>query len=405
MLIDYFVFSIKGLRRRKLRSWLTLIGIFIGIAAVVALVSLSQGMQNAINEQFKKIGANRIIISPGGIFFGPMGSELSVEQLAEHDINLINKVNGVKQAIGVLAKTAKIEFKDEVKYISVMGMPIDTESKKMWEEVGFFDIKEGRQIRGGDKYKANIGYNIAYEMFDKDIRNGDKIKVEEQVFEVVGVQKKAGTGVHDIIMRIPIDTARDLFNEPDDISTIFTTAKKGFKPGDVAEDIKKAMRKDRNLKKGDEDFSVQTSEQLIARFNIIMDVVQVVLVGIAAISLLVGGIGIMNTMYTSVLERRREIGIMKAIGARNSDILLIFLLESGVLGLIGGAIGIVLGIGIAKLGEIIAFSMGASVLKAQISFVLVTGALLFSFFIGSISGVFPAMQASKLNPVDALRKK
>ncbi|MBI2047205.1 FtsX-like permease family protein [Candidatus Pacearchaeota archaeon] len=133
-------------------------------------------------------------------------------------------------------------------------------------------------------------------------------------------------------------------------------------------------------------------------------IVNAVLVGIAAISLLVGGVGIMNTMYTAVLERTREIGTLKAIGAKNSDVLLLFLFESGMLGLVGGAIGIVLGFGISKAAEYIAAAaLGTGLLKASFSLALVAGALFFSFAIGALSGVMPAIQASRLKPVDALR--
>jgi len=136
----------------------------------------------------------------------------------------------------------------------------------------------------------------------------------------------------------------------------------------------------------------------------VLDIVQAVLVGIAAISLLVGGIGIMNTMYTSVVERTKEIGIMKAIGARNEDILYIFLFEAGLLGLVGGLIGVIIGFGLSKGAEYIAtISLGTNLLQASVDIWLVLGALLFSFVVGIASGVLPAYQASKLKPVDALR--
>jgi len=382
-----------------------MIGIFIGIAAVVSLIALGQGMQSAINEQFKKVGSNRITISPGGRFYGPASSELTVSKLKEHDVNLIKKVKGVDHAMGVLSKTLKVKFKDEIKYVNIMGTPTDPKSLEMMKSIGFFDIESGRSIKGTDKYKADIGNIVAYDTFNKGIKTRDKIKIGDKVFDIVGVRKKVGTGVHDIVIRIPMDTAREMFDEPDEVSLIFAITKQGFVTKNVAESIKKALRKDRNLKEGDEDFSVQTAEQTIAQLNTILNVVQVVLIGIASISLLVGGIGIMNTMYTSVLERTREIGIMKSIGARNSDILIIFLIESGVLGLIGGLIGVLLGIGISKLGELIALLYNVTQLKAQITIILVIGALLFSFFVGSISGILPAIQASRLSPVDALRKK
>jgi putative ABC transport system permease protein len=179
--------------------------------------------------------------------------------------------------------------------------------------------------------------------------------------------------------------------------------KKGFDPDKVAGDIKKYLRKSRGQKEGEEDFTVQTSEQLAESFSTVFTIVQVVLIGLASISLLVGGIGIMNTMFTSVLERTREIGVMKAIGARNSDIMKIFLIEAGLLCTIGGGIGIILGIGISKLIQYVAAQAGMGIIQAYFPWYLIVGALAFSFLVGTLSGIFPARRAAKLKPVDALR--
>ena len=172
----------------------------------------------------------------------------------------------------------------------------------------------------------------------------------------------------------------------------------------MAEDIEEELRDERNEKEGQETFSVQSFSQLLETFTDIFAVIQAVFVGIAAISLVVGGIGIMNTMYTSVLERTKEIGTMKAVGAKNSDIFKIFLFESGLLGLVGGTIGILMGMGIAKSVEYIAMiQLGSPFIKAVFGLPLIIGALTFSFLVGTISGVLPAMQAAKLKPADALR--
>ena len=207
------------------------------------------------------------------------------------------------------------------------------------------------------------------------------------------------------MVRIPLETAQEVFNlkETEEMSMIFARVKPGSIPSDVAEDVEKALRKDHNVKEGQEDFIVATAEQMIEGFNNILLVVQAVLVGIAAISLIVGGIGITNTMYTSVVERTREIGIMKAVGAKNSDIVSIFLMESAMLGFFGGMLGILIGLSVSKAVEIAAVYAGVSVLKAYFGYELVVGALVFSMVVGVVSGVLPAKSAAKLNPVDALR--
>jgi len=403
MIKDYFIFSIKSIKNRRIRSWLTMLGIFVGIAAVVALISLSQGMQNAITTQFKRVGSNRITITPGAFFAGATSSDFSVAKLTTDDLEVVRKVSGVDYAISVYTKTAMVKFRKQGKFLNIFGTPTDPTSRRAIDEIGLFDIEEGRQLKEGDKFKAVLGNRVAHDAFLREIEVGDKIELEDKTFEVVGIQKKIGTGIHDIIIRIPLETAREIFNEPDEISMLFVTAKDEKNVDATVQNIKKALRKYRNIKEGEEDFTVQAATKTIEQLNQILDVVQIVLVGIAAISLLVGGIGIMNTMFTSVLERTQEIGIMKAIGARNSDIFTIFLIESGVLGLVGGSIGVALGIFLGKLVEYYATTAGLGILKASFSWYLIAGTLAFSYVVGTLSGILPAIQASKQKPVDALR--
>ena len=185
---------------------------------------------------------------------------------------------------------------------------------------------------------------------------------------------------------------------------IAVKVQKGVNVNNVANEIEKSMRRDRHLDIGKEDFEIQTPQQILATLDNILTIVEIVLIGISAISLLVGGIGIANTMYTAVIERTKEIGIMKSVGAQNKDILLIFVIESGLLGLVGGAIGIAIGIGLSKLVEFMAFKFfGTSLIKAFFPWYLIAGSLMFSILIGSVSGLLPAKQASSLKPVDALR--
>jgi putative ABC transport system permease protein len=250
-----------------------------------------------------------------------------------------------------------------------------------------------------------VGYNLAYKKtFGRNLGVGDKVVVNGEVFDVVGVLKRIGDPGMDASVIMPEDDVRRILEEPEIFSMIVAQSAQGESPDGVAERIEKAIRRDRHQKEGKEDFQVQTSTDLIASFNAVFNIIQVVFVGIAAISLLVGGIGIMNVMFTAVLERTREIGVMKAIGARNSDVLWLFLIESGLLGLAGGVIGVILGAGIAKgveLGANTAFGPGT--ITAVFPIWLIVGALVFSFVVGAVSGVLPARRASKLRPVEALR--
>jgi len=402
MLRDFFALSLNNLRRRKLRSWLTMIGIFIGIAAVVALISLGQGLQDYITGEFEKLGKDKIIIQPK--LLGPPGSATSESLiLTTKDLDFIGNIRGVHWAIGMLMKSGQSKFKDEGKIGFIIG--INPEDLKLLSEVQSVELVEGRALKKDDKYKVVVGYNHAYgDIWKRGIKVGETIEIEGYDFKVIGVYKKIGNPYDDSAIYITKDILREILNVEDEESEILVKTEEGFDPKNVADTIKRKLRSFRGEKEEQETFNVQTSEQLLNTFQNIFAVVQGVLVGIAAISLLVGGIGVMNTMYTSVLERTKEIGTMKAIGARNSHILLLFLLESGLLGLVGGLIGVGIGIGLAKGAEYIAgVYIGTPLLRASMNPLIMLGALAFSFVIGTLSGILPAMQASRLKPVDALR--
>ena len=401
---DYFSISINNLRRRKLRSWLTMVGIFIGIAAVVALISLGQGLQNAIKSEFESFGSDRIIIEERGVQ-GPPGSGTSkLTKLTSEDINVVEKINGVNGVAGMIFKTAKIEHGNEkdVAFNFIYGIPLEPKEK---EVVSFFDVGQGRDLKDGDKKKAVIGIRYTEgKVFEKSLRIGDKLKIEGEEFEIVGVLERIGNPFDDSAVMIPKETLKEIYGITDEESQIHVKVEDVNEIDKIKEDIERELRKSRNEKEGKETFEVTTSDQILESFSNIFGIVQAVLVGIAAISLLVGGIGIANTMYMSVVERTKEIGTMKAIGAKNSDIMILFLIESGMIGFIGGVIGVAIGLGLGKLAEYFAFNqLGTDLLQASTSPTLIFGALLFSFVIGAVSGVFPAIQASRLKPVDALR--
>jgi len=402
MILDYVKLVITNLANRKLRSLLTIIGIFIGIAAVVSLLSIGQGVNFAIREQFEKMGADKIVVLPASAGQGFVSATAAPKPLTEKDVEKISKIRDVDVAIGVIFKSARISFGKETKYGFVMGIPLD-ETKEIVKSMQQFEIEKGKDLEKEDKYEAVVGHDFAYELFKRRIKPGDEIEIEGKKFKVVGILEKIGNRMDDACVVISRKIARDMFKIEDEVSLIFVKVKKGMDVNLVADEIKEKLRKFRNEEEGKESFQVQTSAQLMERVQTILSIFQIMLVGIAAISLLVGGIGIMNTQYTSVLERTREIGIMKAIGASNLDIMLIFLMEAGMIGLIGGVIGCILGICMAKLIEVYATTLGLNMLKAYVDFTLIFGALLFSFFIGTISGFAPARRAARLQPAEALR--
>ncbi|MFC2154561.1 ABC transporter permease [Candidatus Altiarchaeota archaeon] len=399
MIAEYAKFAIEGLRDKGIRSLLTMVGIFIGIAAVVSLISLGQGLQDAVNAQFAQLGGDIIFVSPGGSMFEVGGGS----ELTEKDVKVIERVVGVDLVAPATVKIAKVEYGNEVIYTYIVGVPMD-EGLELFKQMEFFKIQEGRWPKKNDRYKANVGYRIATgDVYDKPVALRDRIKIEGTTFEVVGNMQSVGNSQDDQNIYIPLDVTLDLF-DIDNYMVIYVKGKQGTDLSKVAERIKKDLRKSRDVEEGEEDFAVETSESLMETISSILDIITYIVVGVALISLIVGGVGIMNTMYTSVLERTRDIGVMKAIGARNNDILTIFLVEAGVLGIIGGVIGCVIGIAMSKSVEYaIVMSGNPGLLQAHVSVELVVGALAFSFIVGCLSGVLPAKQAASLKPVDALR--
>jgi len=403
MIADFFKFVFESIKNRKMRSWLTMIGIFIGIAAIVSLVSLGEGLQKSITDEFSAMGTDKIFVQLKSEMAMP-GSTTTLMELTEDDAEVVNAVKGVDSISTWIMKNVKIEFNNQVRFFYAFSIPTTDEGKKLFDEMMNYDIEGGRGLRNEDKFKVVLG--IAYikdNVFTPNVKVGDKIKLNDMDFKVVGYYERIGNTGDDQNIIVSEDTMRDIFEVEDRVDYIIAKVAKGEKSSVVAERIEKDLRDYRNIDEGKEDFTVQTYEQLIESFQTILNIVQAVLIGIAAISLIVGGVGIMNTMYTAVLERTQEIGIMKAIGARNSDVLKLFLIEAGSLGMVGGAIGVTIGYGLGKLVEFIAAVSGNTIFQAYFPWYLMIGALAFSFGVGALSGLLPAIQASRKNPVDALR--
>ena len=401
-LSQYVQFSVRNLVRRGVRSWLTMLGIFIGIAAVVALVSLGQGLQRSIDEQFSQLGVDKLIVQPRGEF-GPPGSSTTTAKLDEDDVGAVGRAKDVVRVAGYMLKPIRVEFHEQVRYFLALGLPTD-EQKHLVDDFANLQIAQGRDIRPNDGRKAVLGHQfLDANLFSPNVRVGDRLLINDAEFEAVGFYGVIGNTGDDRNVVMPLDTLRELTGAGEEVSAIVAQSGRNADPEAVAVAIEKALRKHRNVEEGKEDFSVQTSTELIESFGNVILIVQAFLIGVAAISLVVGGIGIMNTMYTAVLERTREIGVMKAIGATNADIMKIFLIESGLLGIAGGGVGIIIGILVSKGIEVILAATGNSFLKIYFPWYLIVGALVFAAGVGMLSGLLPAVQAAKQQPVDALR--
>jgi len=403
MLKDYVKYAFGTLRKRKLRSWLTMIGIFIGIAAVVSLIGLGEGLRNAINSQFNMLGPDIITVQASGLQYGPPGTG-AVDPLEESYADEIAKIPGVKYAINRLLESGTMEFNDKLAFGMAGSMP-DGVHRKVVEEMIGLKPEQGRMLKDGDRNKVVLGNNfLDDDTFGKGMNSGDRVLINDKPFEVVGILKKSGNFILDGVVLMNDEPLRDLFDGTDEVSIVAVKMNKGANGNQVKEDIEKLLRKERSVKEGEENFKVELAIDALGALNDTLFAVQLFVYIIAGISLVVGGIGIANTMYTAVVERTKEIGIMKSIGARNSDIFLLFFIESGLLGMTGGVIGVIIGVSLAYgLAFIGAMQLGSGLIQAHVSIWLVGGALAFSFLVGCIAGITPALRASKLHPVDALR--
>lgn len=400
MITDYFKLAMRNLQKRKLRTWLTMIGIFISIATIFMLVSLSLGLQNAVEEQFEVLGADKFFVQPATGFLGPPGSVGGVI-LTEEDVETLKNVRGVKQVAYYIAGNAKVEFNDVIRYHLVWGTTTDT---NLYIETGNLEVEEGRFLNEKDSGVVLGNHHKTKNLFGKPISVGNKITMNDQDFKVRGIMEVIGNPDDDRIILMDMDSAREFFDVPERVDWIVVQVDEGEDIGEVSERAEDKLMKTRDVTEDTQDFSILAPEELLGSFQNILNIVTAFLAGVAAISLIVGGVGIANTMYTSVIERTNEIGVMKAIGAKNKDILMVFLIESGLLGLVGAIIGVGLGFSVSKGIEFIAINqLGTTLLQAASPIWLVLVSLGFGFIIGAISGTLPALQASKTNVVDALR--
>ncbi|MCD6398658.1 MAG: ABC transporter permease [Candidatus Aenigmarchaeota archaeon] len=390
---------IRNLSYQKLRTGLTLLGIVIGIAAIVSMISLGSGLQDSIEEQFQQMGTDKLIITPGApTAVGFSGSAFGTESLTEDDINVIKRIKDVETAFGILGKTASITLGKEETYAMIYGMPVD-ETKELYEKMQGYEIEDGRDFEGNDRYSVIIGSMAKTKLFNREIKVRDRLKINGKIFKVIGILKKIGNPMDDMSIMIPMDAAKEIFDDTNEVSMIFVDTKDDVNVDDVSEKIKNELEDYRGV----EDFKVQSFGDMLETATKILSLINYLFIGIAAISLVVGGIGIMNVMLMTVMERTKEIGVMKATGASNTMVLMLFLGEAAVVGLVGGLIGFLLGFGGSVVVASIIGNMVGMSMNITFSPLIFLGSMCFSIFVGVFSGVYPARRASRLDPVEALR--
>lgn len=397
MIRESLKISFDSFKHRKISSALTMLGIIIGIAAIISLVSIGEGLRLSVSKQLESFGSDKIIVSPSsGGGFSPVG--FFGEGLKEEDVKRIENINGVKTAAGVLFKSLPIKYGKETRTTYVIGINAK-EAEKIFTEIQAYELSEGRYFKEGENNVIDIGSAVVKDMFEKEVKMGDYITIKDKKFKVLGVMKSSGSGQDDSQIYMPLADLRDLTGGEDSLSMVFVKVSDASRVNDISKTIEEKL----DDKYGEKSYSATSSQQMADRVGSIFSILSFVLGGIASISLVVAGVGISNTMFTSVLERTKEIGIMKAVGATNYNIMEIFLVESALLGFFGGAIGCIIGTIFSQLISIFAGGMLPVEFNTVVTTDMILIGLSFSTLVGIISGLVPARKAAKLQPVEALR--
>jgi len=407
---DMLDIALTNIRHQKLRSWLTILGIVIGVAAIISLISISLGMQAQINEQTSSLGSNLITISPGseradrmaggGMMMGggPPGGGGRMEDEGDEIItfreaDILSTMPGVYKLDAQVQDRMDVTFMNENSSLNIIGTEPDS-----FEDIIGTELEDGRYLSINDKYSAVVGYAVAHRVFqdEEDILN-KQIEIDGLAFRVVGIlEESGGMGGSDSNVYIPQKIARELFESDDEVGQIIVYVREDHDVDEVAEDLEEELLSLHNLESGEPDFSVTTAASVQSAVSSISETLGMFLGGIASISLIVGGIGVLNTMFMSVLEQTKTIGVFKALGAKDRHIIFLFLIEAGMLGLIGGGLGIIL--------SLVASTILSSLsIPTLITLDLVLLGLIFSIAIGVIAGVAPARNAARISPVEALK--
>ncbi len=405
MIKDISKYVLKNFLTNLTRSSLTIVSITIGIMAIFALLSFGQGLTKYVDDIAEDMGVDNIIVMGRGYpFVSPEDS------LTNEDVDFLKNLGRVYNVAPFMGNIVEVQREEggQRRYITLAAMstkPGELEfSQRMYAE---FAVEEGRDLQRNARGEAVIGHNyrIPGKVFDRPLEVGDRIFINGESFRIVGFFPPIGNPQDDTSVIISIADAEELFGIENQYQMVYLRGHEGDPPKEVADYVQEELRRFKNEDVGEESFTVQTFESLFEMFDQIFALINGIVVALASISIFVAAVNIANSMYTSVLERTKEIGIMKALGARNSYIASIFMAEAGLLGLIGGALGVLLGYIIATIGGNIVDAAGYGMLSPYFPLWLIIGCLLFAFTVGSLSGFFPALQASRLKPVDALREE
>lgn len=434
---DILKLSLNGLTHRGLRSWLTILGIIVGVAAVIAMLSIGAGMSQSMKSQMSNFGADVLTVSVGRtIAFGPNSgfegrfqpgegggpsglrsqtsqttSTTETPTLTDTDILAISTAQGVSSVTGVISDRATLQYLAQTVSVTVEGI-----DPSAWNTMTTSKLASGRFLEAGETTNVLVGNSIANGMFEYNLTIDTQIRVGSKTFTIVGILEESGTGSFggdDRTIFMTIQAAREILTDIDSgtYSSIQVKVADTNAIDQTIENVEQVLYSSRMVTSDTADFTVTSPTSMLETIQSTMATLTFFLTGIAAISLLVGAIGIANTMFMSVMERTRLIGILKSIGTRNSEIMKMFLAESGIIGFMGGLLGIFLGFIVVGVISSIGFNiigmgrMGTNTSMAIVTPELLLFALAFSTIIGIVSGLIPARKAAGLQIVEAMRSE
>lgn len=410
----------------KVRSWLAIIGIVIGVASVIAIMSLGEGMQQQLDSTLGGLGADTLTISagserasgPGGGFRRPddvertsssSSSGVKYKNLTNRDVQALKLVENVEYVNGIVSGRADMGYLSQTSSVNVQG--VDT---GVWRSMVTTKLGSGRYLNPGDKNVVVIGDKIADGLFKQNVQLNRQVLIEGVPFRVVGILEETqgfgfGGSSMDRAVIMPIGNARDVLEDVGDneFDSIVIKVKDANLIEETEAGIIKKLMLVRAVTERTKDFSITSIKETQETISETLSTMTLFLGAIAAISLLVGAVGIANAMFTTVLQKTKEIGVMKSVGGKNRDIMMIFLFNSGMIGLAGGILGAIIGYFLSKGvplllgGVMLPGRMGGA--STFVSFSLVFYVLVFSLSIGILAGIIPAYRASRMNPVDSLR--
>ena len=397
---ESFLMAWASLVANKMRSLLTMLGIIIGVAAVIALVSVGMGVRQQVEDSISSLGSNLLMVYPGAPRTpGVRPTAEAQKTLKVKDYEAVSKIEGVEAASPSVGSSYVTVYKNKNWTTTVNGV------NRLFQSVNNWTLKEGRFITDSQVERrervAVIGATVAKNLFGEDDPVGKDIRINNDPFKIVGVLQSKGSGSfgndQDDIIYIPYTTAMERVAGIDFIRMIYITTAAGYDINRVQADIENVLRVRHGIKDPAlDDFNVRNMASVMETMQETTATLTMFLGAIAAISLVVGGIGIMNIMLVSVTERTREIGVRKALGATYTTIVTQFLIEAVVISLMGGLIGIACGFAASK-----AISLFAD-MQTVVSIPTVVLSFGFSMIIGLVFGIYPARKAARLNPIDAL---